>query len=268
MSFKFECPYCGQHILADTEMCGAVGTCPACEQSLTIPALPEGRLMGRIGDGSGGLWGRLKSLLGGTRKQTGESLSSQLFRAIGISVMVIAAFSCLLVVIETMTRRNTVQPTVVLQPSPAPAPARIESLKVPEDREAYAAAIERVNKQLLQLHESNEEMGRITDPSMLEYMFVHHVSEMSRIPVRGCPDDFVTAWKRYVTATAEMLSALRAVAQASKASGGRFRDVQEADAGVAMGMGLMITIAQLESAEKGLESTATRYGVKWAKMSR
>jgi len=39
--FKFNCPTCGQHILAATEWCGRQINCPSCQTSITIPELPK-----------------------------------------------------------------------------------------------------------------------------------------------------------------------------------------------------------------------------------
>ena len=39
--FKFNCPTCGQHILAATEWCGRKIDCPSCQTSITIPELPK-----------------------------------------------------------------------------------------------------------------------------------------------------------------------------------------------------------------------------------
>ena len=39
--FKFNCPTCGQHILAATEWCGRKINCPSCQTSITIPELPK-----------------------------------------------------------------------------------------------------------------------------------------------------------------------------------------------------------------------------------
>lgn len=36
-TFKFSCPYCGQHLEAEREMIGMTFDCPECGQSLTVP---------------------------------------------------------------------------------------------------------------------------------------------------------------------------------------------------------------------------------------
>ena len=36
---KFECPHCGQHIVADEEYAGINCECPTCSQSLTVPSV-------------------------------------------------------------------------------------------------------------------------------------------------------------------------------------------------------------------------------------
>ncbi len=39
--FKFNCPTCGQHILAATEWCGRQINCPSCQAGITIPEPPK-----------------------------------------------------------------------------------------------------------------------------------------------------------------------------------------------------------------------------------
>jgi len=39
--FKFNCPTCGQHILAATEWSGRQLECPSCEKQITVPAPPK-----------------------------------------------------------------------------------------------------------------------------------------------------------------------------------------------------------------------------------
>ena len=39
--FKFNCPTCGQHILAATEWCGRKINCPSCQAEITIPEPPK-----------------------------------------------------------------------------------------------------------------------------------------------------------------------------------------------------------------------------------
>ncbi len=40
MSFKIECPHCGQPIEVDDELSGAVASCPGCDQHFTVPEPP------------------------------------------------------------------------------------------------------------------------------------------------------------------------------------------------------------------------------------
>lgn len=40
--FKFNCPTCGQHILAATEWIGQHLNCPSCQAKITIPSPPSG----------------------------------------------------------------------------------------------------------------------------------------------------------------------------------------------------------------------------------
>ena len=46
MTFKFECPFCGQRISATTEDVGTIGICPACriEFKVPVPRLAPGEL--------------------------------------------------------------------------------------------------------------------------------------------------------------------------------------------------------------------------------
>ncbi len=40
MSFKIECPHCGQPIEVDDELSGAVASCPGCDRRFTVPEEP------------------------------------------------------------------------------------------------------------------------------------------------------------------------------------------------------------------------------------
>jgi len=43
-SYKYSCPYCGQHIEYTDDYCGQQMPCPACQHRITFPAIPPGSL--------------------------------------------------------------------------------------------------------------------------------------------------------------------------------------------------------------------------------
>ncbi len=43
-SYKYSCPYCGQHVEYSDGYCGLQMACPLCQQRITFPAIPPGAL--------------------------------------------------------------------------------------------------------------------------------------------------------------------------------------------------------------------------------
>lgn len=260
MSFKFECPHCSQRIAATIELIGTPATCPTCEQALVVPKPPEG-----------------KAIAEASAPDRPKGVVARESRLVALIIIGVVSFSGIALWRSAQSNNSPtkVQPSasprteetklndvaVELQPTPHP---KIAETKWPtSDPEQFARAIMRVNTQLL---EGNSMRGqKISNPAMLELAIVQLVSRSSSISTHGCPDEFVAAWQRYVAALHEMSSGLRTVVQAGQ--GGRFQNEQDQAAGMMMMMSFMATTEQLGSAEKGLESAAARYGVKWKKMS-